>query len=239
MTPAREIALVEKGVKPVGPDYLKALKIRARFDPHGAFLRLSPRIEKAIRKAARLHDGQIRKGERREITFVSHLLSVAELLASQTNDEDVLIAGLLHDSLEHGKPSYTRRTLRRDFGSRVARIVEGVAEREVGLNAGRRPSWRTLRRLTCLEPLNRASKDSLLVGCADKLHNFLSVWRAYQEQGAELWTRYATSPTDIVWFCGAVARLMRKKLKSPLAKELKELHVRMRKGIEEIQPRTP
>ena len=59
----------------------------------------SYRVEQAIRAAAVLHNGQVRKGVS-PYPFITHLVAVAFLLSDYSNDEDTVIAGLLHDTLE-------------------------------------------------------------------------------------------------------------------------------------------
>ena len=55
-------------------------------------------IERAIKKAATLHRAQNRKGED-DLPYVTHLFSVAVILSQYTSDEDVIVAGLLHDTI--------------------------------------------------------------------------------------------------------------------------------------------
>lgn len=66
---------------------------------------LSPRLRCAINAAARAHRDQVRKGS--GIPYVSHVYAVMFLLSQVTDDEDILIAGLLHDTLEDVPEKYT------------------------------------------------------------------------------------------------------------------------------------
>src|SRR3989344_7317154 len=87
---------------------------------------LTPRIDEAIRLACRLHSNQIRK-DNQQTPYISHLVSVAIMLSEATNDEDIIIAGLMHDTLED-VPHYTYENLIVDCGARVAEIVKHVTE---------------------------------------------------------------------------------------------------------------
>ena len=49
--------------------------------------------------ACRLHLNQVRKADE-GLPYISRLFSVAWILSSYTDDEDTIIAGLLHDILE-------------------------------------------------------------------------------------------------------------------------------------------
>jgi (p)ppGpp synthase/HD superfamily hydrolase len=85
-------------------------------------------IEKAIQKASVLHKGQLRKAE--QIPYVSHLYSVAWILSEYTQDEDLIVAAFLHDSVEDVK-GYTFENIQQDFGSRVRDIVASVTEEKI------------------------------------------------------------------------------------------------------------
>ena len=87
---------------------------------------LSPRINQAIRLASHLHRNQLRM-DSLKTPYVSHLFSVAFLISSATDDEDTIIAGLMHDSLEDVK-GYTIEDLKNDCGEEVAEIVKHVTE---------------------------------------------------------------------------------------------------------------
>ena len=54
----------------------------------------TPRLDEAIKLASRLHRDQVRSDSERT-PYVSHLMAVASLLSSVTDDEDIVIAGLM------------------------------------------------------------------------------------------------------------------------------------------------
>lgn len=82
--------------------------------------------EKAKQFAIEAHDSisQVRKytGE----PYHVHVLTVAELVSTKTNDEEVLASACLHDILEDVAPSmpqYGKEAILREFGERVLSIV--------------------------------------------------------------------------------------------------------------------
>src|SRR5258708_38331063 len=77
--------------------------------------------------AARQHIAQRRKGPRAE-PYVNHLIEVAALLAEATDGGDValLMAGLLHDTLEDTDTTYEDLVQR--FGPDVASLVAEVTD---------------------------------------------------------------------------------------------------------------
>lgn len=84
-------------------------------------------ITKAIDFAARKHVHQRRKGELQE-PYVNHLTEVARLLAEATqgDDVDLIIAGLLHDTIEDQEVTYEE--LSHEFGEDVAKLVGEVTD---------------------------------------------------------------------------------------------------------------
>ncbi len=84
-------------------------------------------ITKALDFAARKHTDHRRKGEREE-PYINHLAEVARLLADATDgdDLDLVLAGLLHDTIEHTKTTYDE--LVTEFWAVVADLVAEVTD---------------------------------------------------------------------------------------------------------------
>jgi GTP pyrophosphokinase len=80
-------------------------------------------IERAYRVAEASHRGQKRAaGE----PYITHCLAVASILADLRVPPDVVVAGLLHDTVEDTPVSLD--DIRRDFGDTVAALVDGVTK---------------------------------------------------------------------------------------------------------------
>ena len=135
----------------------------------------SYRIEQAIRAAAVLHKDQLRKGSM-PFPYVTHLVATAFTLIDYTDDEDVIISALLHDSLED--TDYTIDELQEDFGGRVREIVETVTEPRN--TPERKISWRE-KKLIYVKQLKKGSQEALLVAAADKIHNFRTIVEDYYD----------------------------------------------------------
>jgi (p)ppGpp synthase/HD superfamily hydrolase len=84
-------------------------------------------MARALDFAARRHAGQRRKGLNAE-PYVNHLTEVALLLAeaSEGNDAELVMAGLLHDTIED--TATTRQELVEAFGEGVAGLVAEVTD---------------------------------------------------------------------------------------------------------------
>ncbi len=94
----------------------------SRTDQHGPCTAPVQRILAAARFAAEKHAGQKRKGLARE-PYINHLIEVAELIAasSETLDTNLVMAGLLHDTLED--TDATAQELEQHFGRDVTSLV--------------------------------------------------------------------------------------------------------------------
>ena len=81
------------------------------------------RLETAIDLAVTRHDGQKRKSGQE---YVTHPLAVSSILIDWGMDNDTIIAGVLHDTIED--TDTTEQELRDIFGDSVAFLVDGVTK---------------------------------------------------------------------------------------------------------------
>ena len=125
----------------------------------------SYKIEQAIRAATVLHKEQVRKGDT-PFPYVSHLFSVALMVAEHTDDEDTIVAALLHDALED--TDYTADELENDFGTKVRDIVLTLSEPKQ--LHGKSATWKE-RKTEYNKQLKQGPEEALLVAAADKIHN--------------------------------------------------------------------
>ena len=83
----------------------------------------SIRVEKAIELAKTAHEGQKRKtGE----PYIVHPMAVMKILEEWGMDEDTIIAGVLHDTVED--TSVKLDDIKQEFGESVAFLVDGVTK---------------------------------------------------------------------------------------------------------------
>ena len=83
----------------------------------------SARVERAVELAEKAHEGQFRKtGE----PYIIHPMAVKKILEEWGMDEDTIIAGILHDTVED--TSLTLEDIREEFGESVAFLVDGVTK---------------------------------------------------------------------------------------------------------------
>lgn len=181
-------------------------------------MKLSPRIQAAINLASNLHFGQVRKGDGK-LPYISHPFSVAWILNEFTDNEDVIVAGLLHDVLEDVK-DYRYDDLKRDFGATVAEIVQGVSEdKDPNIAIDEKATWEE-RKGKYLENLKNDSPEAMMVCCADKIHNLRSMIESYKEQGDALWDRFNSPADKKLWFYEEVYKVLKIKLNNPMVEVL-------------------
>lgn len=83
----------------------------------------SPRVQQAVELATKAHAGQLRKtGE----PYIIHPLAVQKILEEWGMDEDTIIAGILHDTVED--TDLDLATIEKTFGKDVAFLVSGVTK---------------------------------------------------------------------------------------------------------------
>src|SRR5437879_6251711 len=132
--------------------------------PRKRSIKLGPRFQRAFQFAAQMHSGQTRKAS--TIPYIAHLMGVASLVLEFGGDEDLAIAALLHDVVEDCGGAPMLKKVRRRFGSRVAKIVDGCTDSDTYP----KPPWRQ-RKETYIQHLKTADSETRLVSAADKLNN--------------------------------------------------------------------
>lgn len=185
-------------------------------------MKYTEKIHKAIIRASILHKDQKRKGD--NSPYINHPYSVGFLLGQYTNDEDIIVAGILHDVLED-VIGYSRSDMEREFGRRVLKIVEDVTEKKDPSTSKKmkKDTWQ-IRKDAYIAHLSLAKKEALLVSCADKIHNMLTLMDTHKEIGELLWKKFGASKEKSLWFYGAVLSAIRKRCKHPLVKEYEKVY---------------
>jgi (p)ppGpp synthase/HD superfamily hydrolase len=162
-----------------------------------AAVKLGLRFQRAFLFAAKKHAGQTRKAS--TIPYIAHLMGVASLVLEFGGDEDMAIAALLHDVVEDCGGAPMLKEVRRKFGSRVAKIVDGCTDSDTDP----KPPWRE-RKETYLRHLKTADAETRLVSAADKLNNVRSILSDYREVGESIWARFNGGREGTLWYYRAL-----------------------------------
>jgi len=151
-------------------------------------------IEKAIAFATQAHEGQLRKGTKRP--FILHPLEVGKIVASMTEDAEVICAAILHDTIEDCE-HVTEEIIAQEFTRRVADMVAQESE-------DKSKTWME-RKSHTIEKLRVAPKEIQMIGLADKLSNMRDIDRDYPECGEELWNRFRMKDKNVIgWYYKSV-----------------------------------
>lgn len=139
----------------------------------------SQRLRQAFAFASAAHGDQIRRsGE----PYLSHLLSVAEILADLRLDDDTLVAALLHDAVED--TSVELADVERLFGRDVAHMVDGVTKISK-LNVSN-PETRRAETYRKLILSTAQDLPTVLIKLGDRLHNLRTIEHLPPERQREI-----------------------------------------------------
>jgi len=186
---------------------------------------LTAKIQKAINFVAEKHANQKRKGV--GLPYVVHPYSVAIILSNYTDDEDIVVAGFLHDILEDVK-EYSEEDMRQEFGERITKIVKEVSEdKDPNVSEDDKATW-VQRKDKYLVNLKNDSQEALLVCAADKIHNLHSIIDAYAILGNKLWDSFNASKEQKIEYYGKILEVLKSRLKSDIIKELKDIYVEVK-----------
>jgi GTP pyrophosphokinase len=137
--------------------------LRASVAPHAGRLDV-PLIARAYRFSADAHHGQKRaSGDE----YMAHCVDVARILADLHLDTDSIAAALTHDVVEDTR--VTLQDLEREFGTEIARIVDGVTKiGKVQFRSSTEQQVENYRKL-----LLSMAQDArvIVIKLADRLHN--------------------------------------------------------------------
>ena len=184
---------------------------------------LTDRFDRALLYATHVHGGHVRKDT--STPYIAHLLAVAATVLEYGGDEDLAIAGLLHDSVEDAGGTARLDDVRNRFGARVARIVEACSDSLADTARGEPKAHWQDRKTRYLKDLEKADKDVLLVSLADKVHNARSILRDLKKPGIheKVWNRFNAPKKLQLWYYGKLADTFCKMMPGQLSDELQEI----------------
>jgi len=189
------------------------------------------KIQKAIKFAVKTHEvyqKQTRKGK--DVSYITHPLTVGLILSQIGADTDVVCAGILHDTIEDSIPKkkVTHEMLEERFGERVAKMVLDVSE------TGKELSWKE-RKKESLSHIKDFSNDSLLLKSADVISNVSEIIDDYYKDGEDVFKRFkAPEPkkeNTINNYTNVMQAILDNWQENPLKEELKSLIQKLEKII--------
>jgi (p)ppGpp synthase/HD superfamily hydrolase len=191
-------------------------------------------IRGALELAEQAHAGQVRSGSG-GMAYIHHPVAVAELLAEQGYEEEIVAAALLHDVVEDSETGVEKIAER--FGPRVASLVEVMTDDE-SIEPYRRRKDEHRRQV------EDAGGDALAIYAADKLSNVRVLRRAYANEGEPAGEEFK-APLDVkeeIWR-GDLEMLRREAPELPyveaLASELDRLQAARARTTQSADPAPP
>ncbi|WP_079707766.1 HD domain-containing protein [Paraliobacillus ryukyuensis] len=173
------------------------------------------KLMRAITYATKRHEGQTRKVD--GMPYIVHPYRVAMLLKSAGYQDDVVIAGLLHDVVEDTDGNIIE--ISNLFGEHVASLVSYATEPEKS-----RP-WEERKQHT-IETLKDAPTEAKLVVCADKIDNLRSILENEYVKGEAVWKFFSRGKEVQQWYYREIYHSLQMNLDHgnvPLLQELKKL----------------
>lgn len=138
-------------------------------------------VDKAIKFAVDAHANTERRGK--GFPYVIHVLEAMEIVASMSNDPELLAAAALHDTVEDTE--VTVEEIKSGFGEKVANLVKAESD-VIDSSVSETESWRS-RKQAAIDRLSSASLEAKMVALGDKLSNMRAIARDYKKSGDKLW----------------------------------------------------
>lgn len=151
-------------------------------------------LDKAIIYATKAHSNTERRGK--GFPYIVHPLEAVSIVATITNDQKLLAAAALHDTVED--TGVTIDDLRQEFGDEIADIVKAESD-TLAEGVSEEDSWHS-RKQAAIDRLAAAPMPSKIVAMGDKLSNMRAIARDYEQMGDELWKLFhAKDKKDHEW----------------------------------------
>ncbi len=160
-------------------------------------------LDEAIVFATKAHAGQFRKST--QIPYILHPLEAGTIVATMTDDDEVISAAVLHDVIEDA--DITVKQIDDLFGTRVAKLVlcESENKRE---DLPAESTWK-LRKQETLEHLKHSDIDVKMITLGDKLSNMRAIYRDYRLIGDDLWQRFnQKDKNEHYWYYNGIAECL-------------------------------
>ena len=136
-------------------------------------------VNQAIHFAVTKHANQNRKGT--DIPYITHPMAAMQILADMNADKNLLMAGILHDTVEDTETDLMEIT--NVFGPDVAMLVNCHSE-------NKKRTW-DQRKASALEEARLASHRLQMLILADKLSNLRCTNLDYKTMGEKFWSRFS------------------------------------------------
>lgn len=202
-------------------------------------LHLGERFVRAVNYARTLHIER-RKGS--DIPFMAHLLGVAALVMGEAGHvpfavtEDMVIAALLHDTVEDHGGATRLDDVAHNFGANVARMVKALSD-TLAEDPNQKEPWEE-RKQKYLHHLRTEPPDVQLISAADKLYNARAILDDYRKIGPAVWARFKRGRHLQLWYFNELLKIFKSSGTNRLLEELGRVIGELER-ISAGEPKTP
>lgn len=161
------------------------------------------REELAIKFVIKAFENMKRVKEDIDLSF--HSISVGFMLKNIGCSEDVVISGLLHDIIED--TNYDYENICELFGKKIADNVLALSEKNDIEDFMER-------KMEFINRLSLQNNEVILIEVADKLHNLLSDYKLWEENGKDGLAVLSTTYEMNKWYYLEMKRLFNEKLQN-------------------------
>lgn len=175
-------------------------------------------INKALIFATEKHRNQKRKFS--DLPYIMHPIEVAQIISTITVEPEVIVSGILHDTIEDCHVS--SEEIEKQFGSYVIDLVKSETEEKYD-DIPREESW-CRRKQESLEMLKSSTDINVkILWLADKLSNMRSFCAMYKQEGLEMWKKFnEKDPAVQKWYYYEVLKNTAELSETEAYKELKD-----------------
>ena len=166
------------------------------------------KIHEAIKFAVLAHKNQVRKGT--DIPYIVHPMEVMQILTENGCSENVIVAGILHDTLED--TATTPEQIVEIFDRDVLNLVQSQSE-------DKSKSWHDRKQHT-IDTMKYEDAEVQLICCADKLSNLKSIYADKLSVGEAVFDRFNASKEETAWYYTKIVKSLTKINEYKMKKEL-------------------
>ncbi len=158
-------------------------------------------VNEAIVFAAQVHNGMRRKQS--SLPYILHPLEAAVIVGSITDNQEVIVAAVLHDVIEDAGVPLCE--IEERFGKRVAELVASETENKRE-QLPPESTWK-IRKEEALRLLKETKDIEIkMLYLGDKLANMRSVYYDWEKEGNDVWQRFnQKDPAEHAWYYRSIA----------------------------------
>ena len=146
-------------------------------------------VDQATQYTVKKHEGQYRRGL--NIPYSTHLFGVARILKAAGYEDDIVVAGLLHDVFED--TDATEQEVRELFGDNILALVKAVSEPDKSLN------WEQ-RKQHMINQIKYLSENTLAIVLAEKIQNVRAIKYELSQLGESTWSHFNAGKDMQYWY---------------------------------------